>query len=165
MPCVSAKRRQVSIMPQMNMTPLIDVTFQLILFFMLVNNIVAEESVWMILAKLDNPQVQQLGDVDRVVVNVVPRSDEDARRVDPLDCLGEVQFIRIGLEQYGPDELDQVTESLKHARLGNPEIEVMLRSDAAIYYEAISPVMKAIEQAGIHTVHLVSQLGMEDQSQ
>ena len=55
--------------PQMNMTPLIDVVFQLILFFMLVNNIVAEESIQMIVPLLEDPETQQLGDVHRIVIS------------------------------------------------------------------------------------------------
>ena len=51
--------------PQMNITPLIDVVFLLIIFFMLVTNIIAEEAVEMIVPQLDDPVTRELGNVDR----------------------------------------------------------------------------------------------------
>ena len=56
--------------PRMNMTPLIDVTFQLIIFFMLVNSIASNEVLTIVLSELDDPQTIQLGKVDRIIVNL-----------------------------------------------------------------------------------------------
>ncbi len=64
------KRGPVS--PTLNLTPLIDVTFLLIIFFMLVNNIITEESVLMHVPELDNPQTQPFDSEYRLTINLAP---------------------------------------------------------------------------------------------
>lgn len=56
----------------MNITPLIDVVFLLIVFFMIVNNIVTDDAPPMQLPTLEKPQAFAPEGERRVVINVVP---------------------------------------------------------------------------------------------
>ncbi len=58
--------------PEMNMTPLIDVVFQIIIFFMLINNIITEQTVQMFVPELDDPKTRRTEDMKKIVINVAP---------------------------------------------------------------------------------------------
>jgi len=145
------------IKPQMNITPLIDVVFLLIIFFMLVNNIITEQSVEMIVPQLDGPTTRELDDAGRLIVNIAPaKYFYNERKDDPLLFDGEARFIRVGLQTFDADDLEGVTEALAEAKDQNPDLEVVLRSDGALYYGIVQPVMAAITRAGIDKVNLVA---------
>ncbi len=162
-----AKQERGPRSPEMNMTPLIDVTFQLIIFFMLVNNIISEENVELKVPKLHDPKVKELGDVRRVVVNVKPPSlggNPDDRFQKKgfhwLDVNGEADTVRVGAnEEYviGRDD-HLITASLEKAVKDNTEVQVLLRADGGTYYKNMQPVMAAITKAGIKTVNLVAYM-------
>ena len=144
---------------EMDITPLIDVTFQLIIFFMLVNNIVAEESVEMIVPELTDPKTYELLDVDKITVNLVPTPYDRSTRVgDPLANPMDVVAIRVGITDFAPGDLEGVTNLLKSGRAENDEMEVVLRADAAFRYADVAPVMSAITGAGITKINLVAFL-------
>ena len=146
--------------PRMNITPLIDVVFLLIIFFMLVNNIISEQSVRMIVPQLDEPTTREmLDDAGRIIVNIAPADYAYRERADnPLLFDGEARFIRVGLQTFAADDLDGVTAALIDARSANPHAEVVLRSDGALYYGVVQPVMGAITRAGIDKINLVAYM-------
>jgi biopolymer transport protein ExbD len=145
--------------PQMNITPLIDVVFLLIIFFMLVNNIITEQSVPMIVPQLDDPTTRELDDKGRLIVNIAPAEYAYSERIDdPLLFDGEARFIRVGLQTFAADDLDGVTAALAEAKADQPDLEVVLRSDGALYYGVVQPVMGAITKAGIDKVNMVAYM-------
>jgi len=154
--------------PEMNMTPLIDVTFLLIVFFMLVTNIVSEETEKMLVPDLADPKTQKLGEVERIVINVTPFpfTPSDRSR-NPLNHSGEAAYVKIGTlnENFPIDQLEGVTFALEQEVAtapkdadGNSLLEVVLRADMALYYSEVQPVMAAITAAGIAKVNLVALL-------
>ncbi|MEM1444562.1 MAG: biopolymer transporter ExbD [Planctomycetota bacterium] len=147
-----------TVKPEMNMTPLIDVTFLLIVFFMLVSNIVASESVPMVVPDLADPKTRELGEVEKVVVNIAPATfSGDARLQSPLDHPGMAQFVQVGAgDRFSMGNLPGLTEALKREVEARPEVEVLLRADAALYYNQVQPVMDAITDAGVGVVNLVA---------
>ncbi|MEM7577398.1 MAG: biopolymer transporter ExbD [Planctomycetota bacterium] len=147
-----------TVKPEMNMTPLIDVTFLLIVFFMLVSNIVANESVPMVVPELADPETRELGEVDKVVVNIAPATfSGDARLQSPLDHPGIARFVQVGAgSRYEMSNLAGLTEALKTEVEARPEVEVLLRADAALFYDQVQPVMDAITAAGVGVVNLVA---------
>ena len=148
-----------AVTPHMNITPLIDVVFLLIIFFMLANNIVAKESVEMVVPKLEEPRTHDLGDIDRVVVNIVP--EPGSRPDDATDFYGQPRYVQIGLSRYEVDDLAGITDALRAAKEANPLVEVLLRADAALYYDSVAPVMTAVTDAQIVKVNLVAFLPEE----
>lgn len=153
------RRRTSAAPPQMNITPLIDVVFQLIIFFLLVNNILAEQSVQMIVPELTRSTARALTEGKRVVVNVAPYEFAPSdRAADPLDFPGEAQFVRVGQKTFAMSDLASVTEELRSWKRERADVEVLLRADAALHYEDIAPVMAAITAARIDTVNLVASM-------
>jgi len=156
--------------PEMNMTPLIDVTFQLIIFFMIVSNIVSEQTVEMIVPDLEDPKTRELADdVKKVVVNIAPVAPVTERQDNPLSGSGLVDYVLVGSDRFSPGDSEGITNALKAAVERGPkdpdgksELEVLMRADAALYYEEVQPVMSAITAAGIARINLVALLP-EDQ--
>ena len=165
--------------PRMNMTPLIDVTFQIIIFFMLINNIIAEQTVEMYVPDLDEPQTRQAEEMQKVVINIAPiehvlpgQYQIDDRRSEPLmgpqrEQAGAIkidltEFRLIGPGSVSLDEaLTGVSAYLQRVVETNPEVEVELRADCALYYDQVQAVMGAISEVGVQTVHLVALLPEE----
>ncbi|MEM9417814.1 MAG: biopolymer transporter ExbD [Planctomycetota bacterium] len=151
-----------AVAPSMNITPLIDVVFLLIIFFMLVNNIVSEETVDMMLPELEDPQTRELGDVDRIVINVAPEPFTRQGRAEfPLTHTGTASYIKIGTgsnSRFEITDIPGITEKLKQVKAQRPEVEALLRADGAIYYDVMQPVMDALSAAGIETVNLVAYM-------
>jgi len=144
----------------MNMTPLIDITFQLIIFFMLVSNIIAQESVEMIVPELENSKARELGEVERVIVNIVPMPFDRKHREKgaPLDMEGTASQVLIQYHQYDADDLDGIRAELADVKEQNAERQVLLRADGALYYQDVQPIMDAISAAGINTVNVVAKM-------
>lgn len=151
-----------AVAPSMNITPLIDVVFLLIIFFMLVNNIVSEETVDMILPEIDNPQTRELGEVDRIVINVAPEPfTRQGREEFPLTHTGTASYIKVGTgsdSRFEITDIPGITAKLKEVKALRPEVEVLLRADGAIYYDVVQPLMGAVTSAGIETVNLVAYM-------
>jgi len=147
--------------PEMNMTPMIDIVFQLIIFFMLVNNIIAEESVVMIVPDLENPKTRELGEDNRITINIAPKTYDPGRPIGDLNIPGEASMVKVGLDRYKLDDMESVTKALEEIKARNPNIEVLLRADGGLFYEEVQPVMQAIATAGIVKVNLVAYLPEE----
>ena len=151
-----------AIAPSMNITPLIDVVFLLIIFFMLVNNIVSEETVDMILPEIEDSQARELGEVDRIVINVAPEPfTRKGREEFPLTHTGTASYIKGGTgsnSRFEFNDLPGITEKLKQVKAQRPDVEVLLRADGAIYYDVVQPLMAAVTSAGIETVNLVAYM-------
>lgn len=158
-------------MPEMNMTPLIDVVFQLIIFFMLVNDIVGQEAVQMIVPQLTNARTREMGEMDsRVVVNIAPEPylPGDRKGDSVLNTGGRAVNVVIGLEEFDISNLAGMTAFLQDYKAKSPDGQVLLRADAAIRYDQVQPVMMAITAAGISKINLVAYMpdkGPEDQGQ
>ena len=69
---MSAVHRRGPAAIQANLTPMIDVTFLLIVFFVLVSQIVEVENVPMSLPEPEDPATELAGDEQRAVINVIP---------------------------------------------------------------------------------------------
>ena len=148
-----------TVAPEMNMTPMIDVTFQLIIFFMLVNNIVAEQVVEMIPPTLDKPQTREVVFEKQLIINVAPADFTfKDRKEKPLLHDGKAKFVQIGFQRFDFDDVDAMTASIREAVEANPAIEVVLRADSATYYEDVQIVMGAIAAAQVPSVNLVAYM-------
>ena len=151
---------------EMNVTPLIDVTFLLIIFFMVISNFITEESVEMIVPVLEEPKVREFERMNRVVINIAPqRYTKSDRGDDHLEWSGEPEYVKIGSQYFAMDQMGQVTAVLRRTvaegpkdEQGGSKMEVVLRADSALNYESVQPVMAAIAHAGVGKLHLVSYL-------
>ncbi len=148
-----------NVTPEMNMTPLIDVTFQLIIFFMLVNNIVADQIVELIPPTLDKPKTRELVSETQCIINIAPADFTFRDRKDnPLLHDGRSKFVQVRAQKFSLDEPESITAAVKAEIDANPNVEVILRADAALYYEEVQHVMAAIAAAQVKQVNLVAYM-------
>ena len=115
-----------------NMTPMIDVIFLLIVFFVAVSQIVDREAVSMDLPMPTNPQAGLAEKTNRVVINVIPLEN------------GDVAGILVGGHTISFDDMDGLRGVLQtRLNAGNPTIQ--LRADRSTNYQHIYAILKAIE--------------------
>ena len=154
--------------PEMNITPLIDVVFLLIIFFMIVSKIVSDERIPMIVPQLQDPQARELQTERTIIVNVAQQSANVDQRKDMmagpdkythLAGPGEAAYIKVGAyKQFPVNEqgLNSLKQLLRNQNAQRKEVEVLLRADSALYYKAVAPVMNAITSLEIEKVNVVA---------
>ena len=122
-----------------NLTPLIDLSFLLVIFFVLVLRISGAERVPLTLPSPEEPVSERPADDRRVVVSVVPDSSDPTRatvqaggRLFTLDSEGLAEFVAF----------------VAAARAAAPDSFINVRADAALPYSTVRPVLEAIADSG-----------------
>lgn len=117
-----------------NMTPMIDIVFQLIVFFLVASHL-AQQETQLALALPDAQTGRPVADTStrRVLVNV-QSSGELLLSGEPVSADDLQQ--RIGVE----------------ARSHGADVEVRIRADRRVPYRVIEPILTACTQAGIWKV-------------
>jgi len=115
--------------PLLNLTPMIDVVFQLLVFFMVATTFLDPEKE--IDIELPEASSGQAGEADdsELIINVFA----DGRIV----LSGQVL------------EVEQLLDELRAAARADPDRPVTIRGDRLVYHERIVSVMDACEQAGM----------------
>jgi hypothetical protein len=152
--------RRGPVKPTLNITPLIDVVFLLIVFFMLVSKIVTEEVPELQLPNPDQSESFVNPDENRIIINVVPLEPfegeigPDAPIGQVLARGGEAEFITIGARKWSLTDGEQLQEfkdflsdaiAYRLPRRGRPMI--FYRCDAAIYYAQSLAALQAVQDA------------------
>ena len=119
-----------------NMTPMIDVVFLLIIFFLVSSNLVQQES----LIALDLPTAK---------TSRMPKSSESNTRKITINITSE-DHLFLGMTPIDRDQLRQYLMA-EQSRLGK-SLEVRIRTDRRVPYRAIEPIMVICSQAGIDNV-------------
>ncbi len=127
----------------MNMTPLIDVTFLLLTFFMLASHFASSEKVEMPLPRPDHNQAVDRKFRDRVVVNLIFTGPEQA----PAMTFGLVPVA----------SLDELSDRLGEIAPANPQI--ILRADRRLAYGEVRAVMELIAAHRLTKLQVVTELG------
>lgn len=118
---------------RMNMTPMIDVTFQLILFFILAGHLAQQESpVDVRLPAATTGEKAKESETRRILINITP----DSRILVGGHAVDETNLQRL-LE----------ADALRHG-----ELEVRIRTDRRAPYAAVAPVLVCCAKAGIWNV-------------
>jgi biopolymer transport protein ExbD len=120
-----------------NLTPLIDVSFLLIVFFALVSGINGREQATMDLARLAPGAAAKPGDEARWVLNVLPTKDGG--------CAG--YGLNGAVLEATPDGVARLAEALAEGYRANPRLAVNLRADRTTRYEFVEPAMRATTTA------------------
>ncbi len=135
-----------------NMTPMIDIVFNLIIFFMLVSAFsqMQVEQVELPPAVKADPKKQELGEAKNIVINVVyvPHSRNPANNiiVDGKTLL----VIREGPGSSPPtaEEMERLEEAIKavkvEAEANDDKVRVIYRADERVKYDVTARVMAAM---------------------
>jgi biopolymer transport protein ExbD len=130
-----------------NMTPMVDVVFLLIIFFMLVAQISRQRVVEVELPRIEESVSTEIEGEGRTVVNVVPES-----RVAQLGGDYRLGALAFDASDAG---LDRLTHALREASGADPDTLVLVRAARTEAYERVYPVLRAVGDAGIGRVSLV----------
>ena len=116
-----------------NLTPMIDVSFLLIVFFVLVSRISGGERTPMELPDVRAGAAEEGREEARVVLSVLPGEN------------GKARAYRLDLDEFpaDPDGLVMLTDALSALYRSNPTLAVNLRADRTTQYEWISPCFRA----------------------
>lgn len=130
---------------QFNMTPMIDVTFQLIIFFLLSSRLAQQESLELELpaAASGTPTAVEAGPMLSVNVTSAGRVYFDQTEILPGDMSRRLQLER---DRQGA------------------ELEVRIRADRAVLYHFVEPILRACADAGIWKVTFAVFERAENQS-
>ena len=120
-----------------NLTPMIDMTFLLVVFFVLVSTISEVESVEMQLPDPNPSASTPPSDEPRTVINVIPGLD------------GEAQSYRLnGFDlPLGPSGIDEMRWRITELFIANPELQINLRADRRTEHRYIAPILQGITDA------------------
>lgn len=129
---MAISRRNATEEPTINLTPMIDVVFLLIIFFMVGTKFSDSES--------------------RIDVNL-PRVDQNQslvrgpdRRVVSINQFGETSL------DDQPMALDQIRQTLALQAASFPELKVVVGGDAQVSHQQFVEVMQTIRAAGINQI-------------
>ena len=134
---IRARRRFPAASIEANLTPMIDVSFLLIVFFVLVSRISSSEQVPMELASVRAGAAVRPEEEARIIVSVVPG---EAGSATGYACGGVIA-------PATPDGIATLAESLAEAYRRNPRLAVRLRADRATHFSWVEPAMRAATAA------------------
>ncbi|HYW80658.1 MAG TPA: biopolymer transporter ExbD [Thermoguttaceae bacterium] len=121
-----------------NMTPMIDVVFLLIIFFLVSSHMAKQEvELELDLPEAGSGQRPDEDDIRRVVVNVLPEQDAAARIV-------------VGGRQIVTEELAQLIGFESRRKAGH--LEVRIRADRTVPYRVVEPIMVTCAREGVWKV-------------
>ena len=139
------QRQQHAISLGINMAPMIDITFQLITFFMLASHFASAEKVEMKLPRPNHSQAVDHKFKDRIIINMTYAGpDREA-----------------GLT-FGPlpvASMAELGDRLAEAAAVNPGVQVILRADRRLTYGDVRQVMELVAAHRPTRLQVVTELG------
>jgi biopolymer transport protein ExbD len=111
------------------MTPLIDVTFLLIIFAVLVSHFAQQEGRLLRLPKADQAQEKKEDLPQRLIVTIAKEG--------------------IALIKGNPYQLQELEEVFRQELVNNPNLSIQLRADGDMPYKIIQQIMQGCARAGI----------------
>lgn len=121
-----------------NMTPMIDVVFQLIIFFLVSSHLAKQEvQLNLDLPKAASGQRPEEDETRRIVVNVLPQSQPEG------------QFMVSGVLMNGSEVSRMIGFESGRA---DRRLEIRIRTDRRVRYATVEPVMIACARAGVWKV-------------
>ncbi|GMV95811.1 MAG: biopolymer transporter ExbD [Phycisphaerae bacterium] len=126
-----------------NMTPLIDVTFLLLTYFMLASHFSSAEKPDMKLPSPDASQAVARHQEDKVIINMMYQGPD----AGPALSFGPVAV----------ETLDALAERLTRLAEHNPRVELTLRADRRVRYGDVRRVMEMAAAANLGNLKLVAE--------
>ena len=117
-----------------NITPLIDVVFLLIIFFLVASHFIRNENVEQIELPLASQGKDDEDPSHRLVVTVVPSGD-----------------LILGTSTVTPEEFEQQLQTLI-AKNGVESTEVRIRADRSVIYSRVEPLLLTAARNGVTRV-------------
>ena len=149
-----------------NMTPMIDVTFQLIIFFIITGQIASTALAKLELARPHQSQAikeEETRIPNKVIVNVLSRGGTD-KDADPFDARHascyQVGNLKIPADHQSIEALAGVLSKRKAEAIevGEKEFLVEIRADRRVQFMDVEPVLRAAVQAEVPKMNITALL-------
>ncbi len=153
---------------EFNMTPMIDVTFQLIIFFILAGSFASMDMAKLTVASVwHDERIVDLKLKSKAVINIAPYTKEE---IDAKPSRkGKAAIWQIVTKKWGPKDqkTGELVKLLKGLRreyekrreetpvLKDTPYEVVLRADASLHSSEVHKVLRALSHAGFKKIHHV----------
>lgn len=139
---------------EMDMTPMIDVVFNLIIFFMLVTQMVTIERAELELPRADNAQEEEVEDKNQFIVNIHEKPDDNGR------------WIETSLGKHTWAELSQLLYEEAQAKFNETEEvsdrQVLIRADIKTPYRMVQRVMIECSKQKIYKVSFATKIQSDE---
>ncbi len=156
----SAVYKQGPAQMAVNMTPMIDCVFQLLIFFMLTTQMASKDFPNIELPRPAHPQVKDYKETSRAIVNVIPYSAAEIRKDESL--MGMAMAYTIKGQVLNPEELVSALLNAQRTCQKPEEFVVEIRADKRVQYSEIEPVLQALKDAELSKMHITAmQKGQE----
>ncbi len=130
-----------------NLTPMIDVTFLLIIFFMIVSQITQSETDPIHVPRPTNSQARELKYANKLIITLVHDGEGGVARYKVGSRLArDMEVVRTIAE-----------ESRRSAEALGERLDVIVRADRDVRYSYVRPVLEAIAKAGLENVNLAAE--------
>lgn len=130
---------------RLNLTPMIDIVFQLLVFFMVASHLTNTQRDPISLPEPTNSQARELQRPEQLVINLFGDSQGQIRKIKAnADLVADVPSLVDLLLRVGPG---------LSARNGT----VILRADRNMQFSQMEKVLQAIANAGITSVHIAAE--------
>jgi len=136
-----AKTKQMDMELKMNMTPMIDVVFNLIIFFMIVTDLTQQELEDLVLPKADQCQKDENPEDKRMIINLTRKGHYIVRRKDRGvvdDCINEIR-----------KHLATQVQLFEHEDDGASKQPILIRADNETEFKYVQKVMQICGEEGI----------------
>ncbi len=156
-----------------NMTPMIDCTFQLIIFFLLTAQMAGEEVAKVLVPHPQESVARSETDEkilpERVIVNIPNRYGDDDKNRDPRLSSQAVCY-QIGGTRIPLDATEQLVELLQERKAraearGIEEFFVEIRGDKDVAFADVEPVLQAAAQAKIRKMSITAIVQSKPQTE
>ncbi len=142
-----------------NMTPMIDVTFQLIIFFIIAGQMVNDEIKALIPPEPYESLAAEMPSAGVIIVNIVAEAGADANASDADAREAKMWFVKgvevtVGETQELVQQLQRVLAGMSQEAREAPIIEI--RCDYRVQYSDVETVLLAARDAGIPDMHITA---------
>lgn len=135
----SVRRRVRRIPVRMDMTPMVDIAFLLLIFFM-------------VTTVFRQPLAMEVNLPERDAKVTVPESNVMTIFISP----GDRMFFRIGTEPLAPIAWDELGPTFEANALQNPNLIILVKIDRGARYENMVDMMDTLEDAHMERFSLVA---------
>jgi biopolymer transport protein ExbD len=155
-----------------NYTPLVDVTFNLIIYFVLTSTINTQAMARVIVPTVHQSAAVATDAKDKVVVNVVSAGSPNAKD-DPFGGdSGTAKNYQIDAEDIAIGDMDKLVKLITKKRdylsktiMGGKAIDfsIEVRADYRVEYKYIEPILIAASRAGIRKMNITTLIEQKRQ--
>lgn len=130
-----------------NLTPMIDVTFLLIIFFMLVSQITQSEVDPIHVPRPTDSQAREMKYTNKLIITLVHDGEGGVRRYKVGSRLAtDMEQVRAIAE-----------ESHRLAEAEGERLDVIVRADRDIRYRHVRPLLETLAKSGLENVNLAAE--------